>query len=73
MYSMAQIVFHTFHAASVFLPPHHNWKDGLHRHFVTSLLFSHIISPNHFLWPSFPQDNKSPELMNAVKAGNMQN
>lgn len=33
IYSMAQIGFHTFHAASVLLL-HHYWRDGLHRHFV---------------------------------------
>lgn len=72
MYSVAQIGFHTFHAASVLLL-HLHWRDGLYRHFVQSLLFSHIISQNSFLWLGFSQENESLELVDAAKAGNMQN
>lgn len=51
-------------------------RYGLHRHFVKSSLFSHIISQRVFFcffFVAFSQDSKSLELVDVAKAGYMQN
>lgn len=48
-------------------------RYGLHRHFVKSSLFSHIISRTFFLCVAVSQDSKSLELVDVAKAGYMQN